>query len=144
MAKIVFDMDQVKASAKEALELLAVQAVANMQRNLLKGKYPARATGKLFDELRNAEVTIEGDEVILEFKMPFYWRWVEWGRPPGKMPPLEAIKDWLKIKGLPEEMAWPVAQMIKKQGTREHPFVRPYINNVMVSDLKVALKDAFK
>jgi len=52
---------------------------------------------------------------------------------PPHMPPVDAIRDWLKTKGLPEEMAWPVAINIKKNGTRPQPFIRPLLNNKLKS-----------
>lgn len=63
---------------------------------------------------------------------------------PPHMPPLQAIKEWLQVKGLPKEMAYPVAKQISEQGTRPQPFIRPYMNNVMISDLKKALSEYFK
>jgi hypothetical protein len=55
-----------------------------------------------------------------------YWRWVENGRPPGKMPPVKAIMRWAKYKGLPnpKKIAWAIAVHIKNFGTKANPFVK--------------------
>ncbi len=46
--------------------------------------------------------------------------WIEYtfrGRGPGKMPPMNAIIDWLNSRGLPRGMAWSIAKKIAEQGT---------------------------
>ena len=133
---IKFDMDQVKASAILAMNELGIDTVAALQKSV-----PV-ASGHLRDNI-DYTVTEEGDNVILTISLPKYAQYIEWGTPPH-MPPVEAIKDWLMIKGLPEELAWPIAISIKQHGTRPQPFIRPYVNNVMISDLKEALKQHFK
>lgn len=40
------------------------------------------------------------------------------GRPPGTMPPIAPIKDWLAAKGRDPKQAWAVARSIAKRGTQ--------------------------
>lgn len=42
-----------------------------------------------------------------------------YGRKPGKMPPLEPIRQWLRRHGLPEQWAFPIARKIAR-GTSAH------------------------
>lgn len=45
---------------------------------------------------------------------------------PGNfLPPVSEIEKWLKRKGLPKEMAWPIARRIGRRGVRAQPFVFP-------------------
>jgi hypothetical protein len=41
------------------------------------------------------------------------------------MPPVKEIERWLRRKGLPLEMAWPVARAIGLRGMKPHPFIFP-------------------
>lgn len=132
---IVFDMAQVKESARRALEGLGIDAVEQMQKTV------PFASGHLKDNI-DFKVTEEGDKIVLEINMPFYAKFVEYGTPPH-FPPLEAIVEWCVSKGIPIEAAYPIAKAMSEQGTRPQPFIRPYINNRMPRDLKKNLGTAF-
>lgn len=66
-----------------------------------------------------------------------YAGFVEYGTAPRqKMPPVEKLTQWAKIKfGLAyheaRKVAWRVAKWIKEHGTQPHPFVRPAIYKVI-------------
>ena len=134
---IVFDMKQVKEDLKATLEGWGMDAVERMSSSV------AVASGHLKDNM-DWKVTTEGDNVICTISMPKYAEYVEYGRPPGKMPPLSAIKDWLQIKGMADELAYPIAKKIADQGTRPQPFIRPYWNQHLVKDLHKNLIQSFK
>lgn len=36
--------------------------------------------------------------IAVDISLLDYWRYVEYGRRPGKMPPISAIEEWIKIK----------------------------------------------
>lgn len=58
---------------------------------------------------------------------------VELGRQPGgRMPPVQSLLDWLKVKGVrgldggePREAAWAIARKIQRAGTPAQPFMAP-------------------
>ena len=52
-----------------------------------------------------------------------YSWWLHFGRRPGKFPPMQAIRDWVKEKHIPEEMAFPIARSIAEKGTQPFPFL---------------------
>ncbi len=54
---------------------------------------------------------------------------VEYGRKPGKMPPIEALKKWARDVLGSEKLAYVVARAIGKKGTSPQPFMRPAIDN---------------
>lgn len=68
---------------------------------------------------------------------PLTWRfgphvehgwWVYQGRRPGgKMPPIQAIRDWVRVKRLSNDprLAWAVARKIQQQGTPARDYVTP-------------------
>lgn len=90
------------------------------------------------------EVIQEGSKIILELKFPYYFKYVEWGRPPGKQPPIEAIIEWCKDKGIDVKWAYPIAKHIAEHGTRPQPVLRPYIDTKMMTDLERNLAKNFK
>lgn len=70
-------------------------------------------------------------------------KYVHEGREPGKMPPVNAIKEWLKIKGSRyfkrgfmglsrsnsteanlNSLSWAIALKIKENGVKAHPFLK--------------------
>jgi len=77
-----------------------------------KGK---EASGTLVSSIR-AEAKFDGEKAVVEIYAEDYFRYVEFGRKPGKFPPLEAIKQWTRIKGIGEEFAFPIARKIATQG----------------------------
>lgn len=51
-----------------------------------------------------------------------YGYWVEYGRRPGKQPPLGAISGWARRHGA---NPFQIARAIGRRGTRKQPFVQP-------------------
>ena len=60
---------------------------------------------------------------------------VELGRLPGKIPNVEEISRWAKIKGLEtngrsfRDVGWAIAKSIGKIGTQAQPFVKPVVDS---------------
>lgn len=50
---------------------------------------------------------------------------VEYGRPAGRMPPVDPIERWARTKLGKPGLGWPIAMKIKQRGTRAQPFVEP-------------------
>lgn len=103
-----------------------VGQIADQYRKRLKD---VRASGKLEDFTTDIEITDTKFKVI--FNLEDYWRWVEYGRGPGKMPPISAIENWIKIKPvipdsrtgkIPDtrQLAFLTARKIATYGTPAH------------------------
>ena len=66
------------------------------------------------------------------FILPEYWKWVEYGRKPGKMPPVGSILKWINAKGIKplnksipqKSLAFAIAKSIGKKGNKPKPFLR--------------------
>lgn len=56
------------------------------------------ASGALYNFTYTAE--FKDGHFLVYFTLPDYWKYVEEGRAPGKIPPLEAIKQWIQVKPL--------------------------------------------
>lgn len=50
---------------------------------------------------------------------------IEYGRRPGSYPPPDAIKSWMKRKGIPLKAYWPIMRKLFLKGTAAHPFLFP-------------------
>lgn len=63
---------------------------------------------------------------------------IEFGRLPGKMPPIEPLKGWVRrVLGINDEqevnrIAWLIAQDIKQRGQDARPFLRPAIESAKI------------
>ena len=60
------------------------------------------ASGELIAGIR-FETKIFATQYVFELIMPDYYKAVDEGRKPGKMPPLKPIIDWIKSKGIKVE-----------------------------------------
>lgn len=66
------------------------------------------ATGATSDSLKIDGMNLVGSD-------NFYW--LEHGRAPGGMPPVQSIEDWIRVKGIDRD-PWAVAKSIAANGTR--------------------------
>ena len=87
------------------------------------------------------EIDYNGDKLIISLMLEPYWKYVEYGRRPGKMPPIDNIKEWIKVKPvipdarsgrIPDDrqLAFLIARKIGREGIpAKHP-----INKTVYSD----------
>lgn len=59
-----------------------------------KGK---RATGNLINNIKS-KIKVNGKYVIISLNLEDYWKYVEYGRRPGKFPPVDKIREWIRVK----------------------------------------------
>lgn len=89
-----------------------------------KGK---TASGKTKRAIKN-EIQLTASGVDQNFTAPSHWKYLGNGRGPGKPPPVQSIKDWLKNKqGVQELNAYAIAKKIGKEGSRDYRLKRPNI-----------------
>lgn len=102
-----------KSEVYKVLNTYGTQVINEMKTRLVNlGKV---ATGSLLKSLKyNIEDTEDG--LTLFILANDYVDYVDKGRPAGKMPPIDNIKQWCKVKGIDEGAAWPIAKNISKFG----------------------------
>ena len=81
------------------------------------------ATGRLYLSIRKEEREAL-DEIQLLIYKEDYGKYVDSGRPAGKQPPLDKIKEWCRVKGIPVKAAFPIARKIGRIGTRPSNYFR--------------------
>lgn len=57
-----------------------------------------KASGNLIESLKPVSITYTNNKVQADISIASYWKYVEYGRRPGKFPPIDKILDWIKIK----------------------------------------------
>lgn len=81
-----------------------------------------KATGQLAASWRvSSIITQSGDipnvQVRIVNDAPNAWYRIV-GRAPGRMPPVNAIRQWCEVKGIPVAAAYPIARGIAQRGTQ--------------------------
>ena len=83
----------------EYAEQLATLYKSNLK---AEGKY---ASGTLINSVQGL-YTRDGNTFTVSLRLEDYWKYVEYGRKPGKFPPPNAIRRWVEIKPvIPRPMA---------------------------------------
>lgn len=55
------------------------------------------ASKQLYDGVRG-KIKVDGKWIEVILSLPPQWKYVEYGRRPGKYPPPNAIREWIKVK----------------------------------------------
>lgn len=98
----------------ENLTYIAADIVKQMK-NIVKLN-GAFATGNLYNSIKYKVYKDKNEQFHLDIDYVYYGLWIDQGRKPGKQPRLQDIKDWCRIKGIPQEAAFPIARKIGKMG----------------------------
>jgi hypothetical protein len=86
---------------------------------LLKGNKPYAkvASGSLINSI-NYRLQDTANGINVQLLANDYLTYVDKGRKPGTYPPIQAIKRWVAIKGIPKEAAWAIRTNIYKFGIK--------------------------
>ena len=96
----------------------------------------SEASGRLIRSISVQDVENQ-QEVSSTISTVDYAKYVDEGRRPGKMPPIQDILQWVQDKpvltaGITQEsLAWAIAKTIARRGVRPRPFIQVSINTVM-------------
>ena len=79
------------------------------------------------------KVDVSGNLFEVTFNAPEYWKYANYGRPPGKIPPVSAIEEWITRRRIVPEsntstpnatsLAYAIARKIGKKGTKGTNFL---------------------
>ena len=115
----------------QLVKVLGKDVVEELQKQL-KAKNKV-ATSNLVNSLSYKTVQLLQDFVI-NFSYEDYGKWVELGRKPGKYAPISKIKEWCKIKGIDESLAYPINYKIYKFGIKPTPFVQDVLKSNLINE----------
>lgn len=74
-----------------------VDELINTYKNLLI-RDNKKASGNLISSLKPVQIEFSNNKMQGSIEIASYWKYVEYGRRPGKFPPMNKILDWIKIK----------------------------------------------
>lgn len=57
-----------------------------------------KATGNLVSSIKPLKIDFANNKMQGSIDIASYWKYVEYGRRPGKFPPVKKILDWIKVK----------------------------------------------
>lgn len=57
-----------------------------------------KASGNLISSLKPVSIQFKNNKFEADISIASYWKYVEYGRRPGKFPPVNKILEWIKIK----------------------------------------------
>lgn len=106
-----------------------------------------------------AIVEFNGDQLLISFELKDYWKYVEYGRKPGKQPPIEPLVDWIKIKRIiPEpingkipdtkQLAFMIARKIGRDGVEGKHIMNKMVHSSqmesIINDIKNEIMNQLK
>lgn len=57
-----------------------------------------KASGNLISSIKSASIQFSNNKISADISLAKYWKYVEYGRKPGKFPPPNKISKWIKVK----------------------------------------------
>ena len=132
----------------EPIKKIAEQIVDIYRKELESKGIPASGT---LGDTASVEVEMNGTKLVVSLNLEHYWRYVEYGRRPGKMPPIDNIEEWIRVKPIvpnamngkvptSRQLAFMIARKIGREGTKAR---RP-LEATVYSDGFESVMDAIK
>lgn len=132
----------------EPIKKIADQIVDIYRKQLESKGIPASGT---LGDTASVEVEMNGTKLVVSLNLEHYWRYVEYGRRPGKMPPIDNIEEWIRVKPVvpntmngkvptSRQLAFMIARKIGREGTKAR---RP-LEATVYSDGFESVMDAIK
>jgi hypothetical protein len=140
------------------IDLTPIQKLADSVVELYRKQLEEGGVSTSREPIR-AIVEFNGDQLLISFELNDYWKYVEYGRKPGKMPPVDSIADWIKIKRIiPEpingkipdtkQLAFLIARKIGRDGVEGKHIMNKTIHsnqmNSIINDIKKEIMNQLK
>ena len=131
------DLTKTKIATKEYGESLIADIIAELKR---KDAHASNTlinslTYKLKEGVEELNVLLVGED---------YFKYVDEGRRPGKIPRIGKLKKWAAIKGIPEKAVFAIAKKIGRFGVKPKNIIKDMISHNTLSDDDNKLAEAFK
>lgn len=115
------------ASILKTLNAIGADMVKEMRGKVKLNK--SYASGWLYQSFKSYAMKKTNGQFALEIDYVYYGLFVDQGRRPGKFPPLDDIRQWCRLKGIPEDAAYPIAKKIAERGYKAKPFTTNLIDS---------------
>lgn len=119
---------------KKQLEILGVQSIGYITQILAEND--KQVTGNLIKSL-DFKVISDINGLFLQIVAAPYFKFVDEGRRPGKMPPIKPIQKWSERRGIKiknytsQQTAFVIARSIGKKGIKPLNITNKLINNII-------------
>lgn len=136
----------------EKLMKTLTEVALDMQRDIkkmikLNGSY---ASGTLYDSVKAKALKLRDGQYSIEIDYVYYGMFVQKGRNPGKptgktfqsgkyagqpvrkLPPINDIREWTKLKGIPDTAVFPIARHIAQEGYKGKSFMKGSVDGKKV------------
>lgn len=113
------------------------------------------------------EIQFDGRIYEVNLLLEKYWKWLEYGRKPGKQPPIAPVEDWIKVKRIiprsingkvptTKQLAFAISKSIGEHGTPaykplkkamdspEFTSIVQSIQNTIINEINKEIKDVIK
>ena len=90
------------------------------------------ASGALINSI-NFKLQEKAKEILIILESNDYLEWVDKGRRPGKYPPIRAISEWARLKGISQNAVFPIARKIFKFGIEPTNVIADTIKEIETS-----------
>jgi hypothetical protein len=90
------------------------------------------ASGALVNSI-NFKLKETAEQILIILESNDYLEWVDKGRKPGKYPPLKAISEWARLKGISQDAVFPIAKKIFKFGIEPTNVIQDTITEIETS-----------
>lgn len=90
------------------------------------------ASGALVNSI-NFKLKETAEQILIILESNDYLEWVDKGRKPGKYPPLKAISEWARLKGISQDAVFPIAKKIFKFGIEPTNVIQSTITEIETS-----------
>lgn len=119
--------------------------------DLLSVELKKVSSGELANNIRYS--VIEKDFGLdIEIYLADYWKYTEFGRKPGKQPPIENIKDWIRVKHIvprgynnrvpsQNQLAYVISRSIGKHGTKGKHVISKFLESEELNNLLFSIID---
>lgn len=96
------------------------------------------ASGELVDTVKG-RYTVNGGLYEISIDVASYWKYLEYGRGPGKMPPIDNIERWITVKSIvptaingkvptTKQLAYLISRSIGEKGTKPHNLLQKAVD----------------
>lgn len=132
------------------LEQYGDQIINDYRRKLAEGN--ANASGLLGNSLKT-EVTYDDEVYEVSLRIQDYWKYLEYGREPGRFPNIDAIKRWIMVKPvlptptkngkLPtiDQLTFLISRKIAREGIEPRMFLTNTIEELDLKPLEDAITE---
>lgn len=117
------------------LELEPIRKIAEQVVSIYRKELENKGINASSNLSKTASATVElnGRHLIVYLELDHYWKYVEYGRRAGKMPPVDKIKEWIRVKPIipnpingkipdTKQLAFLIARKIGREGFEgKHP-----------------------